>query len=433
MKINKLVIENFMKLSSLSVDIEGRNVTFTGKNEKGKSTAINTIWFALTGEKIPKEPIKQGQTSAKLVVEVKRDDGSIIIVTRKFKKDGNGSLTVTTPEGASFKSPQTFLNVLIGEISFDPFDFINKQPREQKKYLQEVLKIDTTDIDQRKTIALAEKKAQEDKLTTKESELREYDDLPKEPLTKREVAEIDKLQTEQNERQERLTKAIRDGNESLMQVEKRTKEVSEIGTRIETLEKQLVELKLYHEAITSSLENETKANEVAQKNTEKIQAEVSQFANVPDQIKTLLKEIEDHNKKVERQVKRTETETAIESVRVQITNSKDKLTKIEDERVALISSVQMPIPGLDFSEDGISFEGLPFSKAQFSTAKMNMIGFQIAVALNPKLKILRVKDWVLLDSETKQQVKDLAEKNEYQVFYEQVTDDQEIGFVIEEK
>ncbi len=193
------------------------------------------------------------------------------------------------------------------------------------------------------------------------------------------------------------------------------------------------EAKEYLDSITTKLEKDVKINIEKQRDIETIQTEISQFANVPDQIKTLLKEIDDHNKKVERQVKRDNTLLETAAIRGNITNSKEQLQSIEDERVQLISSVQMPIPGLDFSEDGISFEGLPFSKAQFSTAKMNMIGFQIAVALNPKLKILRVKDWVLLDTDTKNQLKELAETHDFQMFIETVTDDSEIGFIIEDK
>ena len=92
----------------------------------------------------------------------------------------------------------------------------------------------------------------------------------------------------------------------------------------------------------------------------------------------------------------------------------------------------MPINNLSFSEDGVLFDGLPFTEEQLSHAKLIEIGIQIQMSLNPALRIMRVKDGSLLDSETMKSIKNLAKENDYQLFIEKVNDNNEIGFIIEE-
>ena len=69
---------------------------------------------------------------------------------------------------------------------------------------------------------------------------------------------------------------------------------------------------------------------------------------------------------------------------------------------------------------------------QISKAKLIEIGLKISMALNPKLRIMRIKDGSLFDSEMLEIVRNACKRNDYQLLLEKVTDDSEIGFVLEE-
>ena len=115
MKIVKLTAENIKKLRAVEIVPQGNVVKISGKNEQGKTTVLDSIFWALGGTKaIQEEPIRQGETKASIRLEL--DD---LVVTRTFTP-GNSYLKVENKEGTSFKSPQAMLDKLVGKLSFDP-------------------------------------------------------------------------------------------------------------------------------------------------------------------------------------------------------------------------------------------------------------------------------------------------------------------------
>jgi len=82
---------------------------------------------------------------------------------------------------------------------------------------------------------------------------------------------------------------------------------------------------------------------------------------------------------------------------------------------------------LSLTETEIAYDGTPFS--QISYSEQLKICIKIGMALNPKLKVLRISDWTLLDKET---VRQMAREFDYQIWGEEVDDTGTIGFYIEE-
>lgn len=439
MKIKQLRVDNFMKLSAVDLKLEGKDVIITGKNEVGKSSLINALWIVITGKDIPEEPIQQGKDEAKISAVVDRPDGTTLILTRKFKRDGKDTLTVTTEDGADYKSPQAFMNKLFGEISFDPFEFQNMQPRQQKKYLQDVLKINTDDLDARKAGLLATKKKFDDEITAKEQEMKNFPVFP-EKLKARDLSEVKELQDNITQHSELIAADKLEAAELMLKIkndknsiERAKDEMIRGEARISVLENEIETIKaknLEHKNNFIVLENglvEIEQNyDILQKGIE------DREKNKPDgkQLETIVKEINDHNENVKIQIQKEIVLTNLLSLKENLEDARTKIKAVEEERVKILTETKMPIEGLDFTEDGISFEGLPFAKGQFSTSKMDEIGMRIHIALQPQLKIARVKDWNMLDTERKNTIIKLAHENGIQLFIESVTDDKEIGFEI---
>lgn len=127
LRIHRLQAENYKRLVAVDITPDGDVVTIAGKNAQGKSSVLDSIYAALAGReaKVDK-PIREGQNSATVSVDLGE-----IVVTRKWKKDDAGTLTVESKEGATFKSPQARLDEIIGRRAFDPLEFVHQKPAEQ--------------------------------------------------------------------------------------------------------------------------------------------------------------------------------------------------------------------------------------------------------------------------------------------------------------
>ena len=74
--------------------------------------------------------------------------------------------------------------------------------------------------------------------------------------------------------------------------------------------------------------------------------------------------------------------------------------------------------------------GVPFDQA--SDAEQLRVSTQIAIALNPQLRVIRIRDGSLLDDDAMKQLAEIADKNDFQIWIERVRSDDKVGFVIED-
>jgi len=91
----------------------------------------------------------------------------------------------------------------------------------------------------------------------------------------------------------------------------------------------------------------------------------------------------------------------------------------------------MPVSGLGFNESGVTFEDVPL--VQCSDGQKRLISARIGMAMNPDLKVLWVNDASLLDSDSIKDLKSITDENGYQLWLEQVSDDEKVGVHIEAK
>ena len=100
------------------------------------------------------------------------------------------------------------------------------------------------------------------------------------------------------------------------------------------------------------------------------------------------------------------------------------------QRAAAITAAQMPIEGISFGEGEVLFNGLPF--VQSSSAQQLRVSVAIAMAANPKLRVLRIKDGSLLDESNLALIAEMAERDDYQVWIERVDASGKVGIVMED-
>ena len=137
MKILQLTAENVKKIKVVEITPTGGLVQITGRNGSGKTSVLDSIWWALGGKDgIQDKPIRDGEQKARV-----RLDLGEIVVERKFTQAGT-TLTVENGEGARYPSPQAMLDTLIGELSFDPLAFAKMKARDQFDELKRVAKVE---------------------------------------------------------------------------------------------------------------------------------------------------------------------------------------------------------------------------------------------------------------------------------------------------
>ena len=153
MRILRFEAEHIKKIQVVSITPSGHVFEVSGKNGAGKTSILDSIWWALAGTRTHQsDPIQHGHDKGR----IKLDLGAIT-VEREFKrlKAAPGKqderittrLVVKTIEGLIMQSPQNILDQLLGSLSFDPLAFARKSAAEQYQALQQACGVDLQSID----------------------------------------------------------------------------------------------------------------------------------------------------------------------------------------------------------------------------------------------------------------------------------------------
>ena len=138
MRIVRLTAENVKRLKAVEIQPNGDVVVIAGRNGQGKTSVLDSIWFALGGgaaQKGTQRPIRDGEEQAQVTLDL-----GDLVVTRTWKGD-KSVLTVGTQDGATYNSPQTLLDKLIGRLSFDPLAFTQQDERSQLATLLDLVEL----------------------------------------------------------------------------------------------------------------------------------------------------------------------------------------------------------------------------------------------------------------------------------------------------
>lgn len=422
MKIIALQAENVKKLTCIEIRPDGNLVQITGKNGAGKTSVLDSIWWALCGAaNIQGNPIRKGENQAKIMLDLGE-----IVVTRIFKKIEGGtttsSLTIENAEGTVIRSPQTMLDKLIGELSFDPLAFSRMTKKEQFDQLRrfvpdvdfdEIEKYHQEDYDKRTNINRQAKDART---------LAENIFVPEGAHTKPidESALVDELLIAGRHNTDIET---RKANRERMAGDIQNKQDEE-----KRLIKRSEELRAEAEKVLA--EADKAANEAIQ--MEKRLKEAPALPEPKDLsiIRRKITEAQAINMNVEQAKKKSDHIANAESWEEQSSAITAIMDKRQSEKIAKIAAAKLPIDGLGFGDNEILLRGIPFNQA--SDAEQLQVSIAMAMTLNPKLRVIRVRDGSLLDEDSLKLLEKMAVDQDYQVWLEKVDSTGKVGFVLED-
>jgi DNA repair exonuclease SbcCD ATPase subunit len=458
-KIVSLTAENIKKLTAVHIKPNGNLVEITGKNGQGKSSVLDAIWWAITGTgNVQQQPIRKGEARA----TIKLDLGEIIITrtfTRKDDTDYTTSLSVRGADGSSFKSPQAVLDGLAGALAFDPLRFDRMTSKEQFNALRVFVpgidfeKVDAQnrgDYERRTEVNRLWKQAQAsaDMISvpagTPEEPIDEQaltDELRAAGVLNQDVerrkglrAQAAKdVETYRDQAQRTLDKIVPE----LAQIEARSKgEISNIEEQIAALTRQrdtaIAQLGLDLRRVEARLRDE--AAEFTRQ-ADELQGRLTEAEPLPELVDTdaiarRMNEARVINANVERvRQKAVHMATAkkYEGEAEQLTQSMDARNQAKR---AAIAAAKMPVPGLDFGDGVVLLNGVPFEQA--SDAERLRASVAIAMAANPKLRVIRIRDGSLLDEDAMKVLEQIAIERDFQVWIERVDSSGQVGFVLED-
>jgi energy-coupling factor transporter ATP-binding protein EcfA2 len=427
--IVELFVENVMKVKVAHIKPKGNVIQITGKNGAGKTSVLRAIAWALTGTSdVPSQPIRAGQR----VGMVKMDLGDLV-VTRYFtrvdpdkSKEGNTYITKLLVEGKKremFRSPQLVLNALMGQISFDPLAFTRMDDKKQLETLRGLvtfdLDIDALDAKQKEEYDARREAGRE--VDSRKARL-EAMQAPREGLP---AAQVDV---------EGITKRLEGAanHNSVVAAHRARKQrlLDEADSLVTLNEAHLAEIERLKLRI-DELKGKIKANLA----TADICRGDSRSIEPLEEIDTaaVAAELSQANA-INREIAQAEMYLTVEEELRQANEYWERLDKsIKDrsaDRVEAIARAKMPIEGLSIGDGEVLYGGLPFGQA--SNAEQIRVSMALAMASNPKLRVLRISDGSLLDTDSMQLVTDAAGKHGFQVWIERVDASGAVGVVMED-
>lgn len=404
--ITRLEVENVKRVKLARIYPDGSLVVIGGANDQGKSSLTDAIRMLLGGEReVPETALRRGAKRGHVIGQL----GDELLVERKFTAGGKSSLVVSDLEGNPKKSPQALLAKLYSSLTFDPLDFTRQKPEEQATMLQRALGIDLAPIRDRKAQAFTDRTAVNRRIRDLEGQLRAAPHHAGVPGTEQSVTDlVERSQAQQRARLERQAagERVREELKRAERVQEQTAdEVRRLREQLARAEQMLLD---------------------AAEATEAAQTAVDALPPVEDEpssdITAELAELEATNAKVRQNLARAAIEKKLDAERAEVDRLEAVMASCDEEQAAALARAKLPVEGLSFSEEGrVLLNELPLDQA--ATSQRIRLSVAIGFALNPRLKVLLIREGSELDSKALQLVAEIAHEHGGQVWIEKVSED----------
>lgn len=412
MIIRKLTVANVKRLKDATfVPPEDASlVVVAGNNAQGKSSALDSICMVLGGASFdPIDPIRHGEERASAEVDLGEFKAKCV-----WTKKGRRLEVVdkADPDG-KVAGPQTFLDRLVGPLSFDPLAFMRETPKEQARILSELLGIDFAQADTARADALADRlMARRDKAAANGR----YGELAAQ-ITQPGVIEVS-LTDLANELQAAI-KATSDRADLC-------RFVVDEQNRLSLCEKKIAELE-------AELARERFALVSIGEHMEKSKREVDACPVVDlDAIRRRMATAEETNKQARLVQELKKAENLSNDAEKNAAVSDAKIAKIDRWKKQQLAEAAFPIPGLAFADDGtgLLLNNVPLS--QCSDSEKLKVGVGIGLRLTKEVKVMMIRDGSLLDDDSMAEVERMAAEADVQIWVERVGQDGPATWVIED-
>jgi len=430
MRIIQLTAENVKRLVAVEITPEGNVVTISGKNGAGKSSLLDSIQWLIDGTKgIQSKPLRKGQTKGRIKASLGEGKEIELIVERKFSGD-KSELHVTTEKG--FTPPggaQTILNALKAHLSFDPGEFARM---DSKRQFDEFLRVFPIGVDLAQLDGLNRTDYAKRTEINREARAKRAQaaavivpiGVPAEPID--EDALIDQMQ---------------EAGASNARIETQKANRISMDASLDTARAEVLRCESSAERYRKLADEADEEAARYRSAAEELQRKIEALPAVPEPIdvsalRSELEAAKERNRQIETArnaaTKKKELEDAAASAEAESETLTAQMEARDKQKSDALSAAKYPIEGLSVGDGVVMFNGVPFDQA--SASEQMKVSVAIAMAANPELRVILMRDGSLLDDDSLAQIEAMAAGAEppYQVWIERVDSSGTVGFVIED-
>lgn len=454
MYIKKIELSNFQVIENFDADFSGNVYFVTGENELGKSTLLKAIGALLTGER--DDVLRNGADKgfAKMIVG---DDHEEFEVQLNFtEKNPRGYLTIKQQSTGMQTDNVSMLQKIFGYQDFDAVEFSRwsetaEGRRKQIAVVKSLLpddvsaKIDAIDA------CVCEMKSER---TGINRDVKTFGTMVEQIAAQLEPGDVDKYAeqidvTELMQRQQTAVALQEKAKTVYAALAQRTEQISKMGskradaaqklefarkeiedyakkakeayesTMLNVKEKTAFAERAYNEAI-ESLDAEQADLEIRKANAEEWLKKYEANPAKDTDVSELIASAESHNRKHALVAQYAEKRAEYNAVKDKAARIDAEISKLLSERASLIGGAKLPISGLTFTDDGLELNGVPFVPGKISDSQAMEVAAKLIIASNPKTKVFRIARGESLGAKRLQAIIDIAKRNGFQGFIEQV-------------
>lgn len=411
-KIAKLEIENVKRVKALKIEPTERGLTIVGgKNGQGKTSVLDSIAWALGGErKRPSQPDREGSVN-KPYLKVTMNNG--LEVERKGK---NSDLKVLDPSGN--KAGQSLLNSFVEELAIDLPRFMDSTNKDKADTLLKIIGVG----DKLAELEMEEKKYYDERRTTGQiasqkekyaAELPYYPDAPDEFIKAKDlINQQQEILSRNGDNQRKRQQA----NQLKEQSERQTYLINQKKVEIERLQQELANMEEQHKETKKDLET-------AQKTAAQLQDESTA------EIENSIAEIEEINEKVRTNQSKDMAEEDARNYKKQYERLSEQIDEVRNKKATLLDNADLPLEGLSVEEGELTFDGMRWDN--MSGAEQLKVSTAIVRKLKPDCGFILIDKLEQMDLDTLKEFGSWLEQEDLQAIATRVSTGEECSIIIE--
>lgn len=412
-KITSFEAENVKRIKAVQFTPSEDGLTIIGgKNANGKTSVLDSIVYALGGEKYRPKNFNRDGSAVPGKIRIELSNG--LIVERSGK---NATLKVTDPTGR--KAGQKLLNEFIEPLALNLPKFLNASDKEKGETLLQIIGVgeELSELDKQENLIYSERTLvgrDADKKAKLAEALEYYPDAPEELVSASELIKQQQEILAKNGRNEEFRQKASDlEKKEALAWEKVTlaqAELEKAQARLEELKKEFNEVSEAKEAAffdASKLEDESTA-----------------------EIEENIANIEEINRRVRANLTKANALDEAEQLRNEYSKMTDKLEEVRNKRKALLDSADLPLEGLSVSEGALVYKGQQWS--DMSSAEQLIVATAIVRKINPECGFVLMDKLEQMDTDTLTEFGSWLETEGLQVIATRVSTGEECSIIIED-
>lgn len=398
-KINQFELENVKRIKAVKVEpIQNGLTVIGGKNGQGKTSVLDSIAWALGGEKYHPSQAQRDGSVIPPMLHIELSNG--LIVERKGK---NSDLKITDPRGN--KGGQQLLNEFISQLALDLPKFINSTAKEKANILLKIIGVGDklAEYDREESSLYNERHAIGQMADRKEKYAKELPCYPERPS---ELISISELVQRQQAilAQNGLNQKLRDNKDQLLHEK-------------QAAEKELYEVKAKYERICKEYDIALKSTaELHDESTEQLEKDIAEIERINNEIRANL----DREKAIE----------DAQNYRAEYSALTEKIDAVRKQRTELLNHADLPLDGLSVKDGELVYNGYQWDN--MSGSEQLKVATAIVRRLNPECGFVLIDKLEQMDIDTLQDFGKWLEDEGLQAIATRVSTGDECSIVIED-